>query len=192
MKPLSLLFIFIAFSCCALVAQDSTLKKRLSFKIWITGIDSSKTIGWLSAISDSSLELSNRPKHFNDPLVKANNHLIHFDYSQLAAMKLKRNNGAGRGAAIGAASGLVIGAIAGFSAGDDPHVPASQDLWGIGEAFRMTAADKALVGGFAGAAIGAGLGALTGALVKKTFIIEGKKEKFDEMRLNIIERAYRK
>ena len=188
MKSLILVLVLTACGSSAAVAQDSILKKRLSFKIWVTGIDSIKTVGWLSAISDSALELSARRKHFNDTREIANNRISIFTYNQMDVMTLKRVNAAGRGAVIGAVCGLVIGAIAGFASGDDP--PASQDAFGFGGLFRMTAAEKGLTGGIVGAGAGAGLGALTGALIKEIFIIGGKKEKFSEMRMNIIDRAY--
>lgn len=191
MKPLILLHVLTVFINYALDAQDSTLKKKLSFKIWVTGSDNRKTVGWLSTISDSTLELSTRRKHFSDARIIVNNRLEGFDYSQVTAMKLKRSNGAGRGAVIGAVCGLLIGAIGGFIAGDDPHVPANQDFFGFGEAFRLTAAEKALIFGVAGGATGAGTGALIGSLIKQTFIIGGKKEKFSEMRANVLDKAYR-
>jgi hypothetical protein len=121
----------------------------------------------------------------------ANNRVERFDYTQINAMKLKRGNGAGRGAIIGAVCGFLIGAISGFVEGDDPHPPPGQDFFGFGETFRLTAVEKALMYGAAGGATGAGTGALIGALVRHRFIIEKKKEKFDEMRVNVLDKAYR-
>jgi hypothetical protein len=185
---------FILFLACTsrfLVAQeDSTLLKKISFRISVTDFDKKETKGWLSTINDSVVQISSRPKHFGDTRI-ANATLKDIDYKQVAVIKLKRSNGAGRGAIIGAVCGFIIGAAAGFIAGDDPHVPASQDYFGIGEAFRMTATEKAALLGISGAAVMSGAGALIGTFAKKTFIIGGKKEKFDEMRINVLDKAYR-
>ena len=173
-------------------AQDSTeTLKRIAFRITVTGPGNEATKGWLANINDSAVIISNRAINFGN-MRRTNLQVQPVDYNRITTLRLKRKNGAGRGALYGAISGLLIGVASGFIAGDDPHVPASQDFFGFGEAFRMTAADKALVGGIAGAAIGSGLGAILGAILRKTFIIEGKKEKFDEMRVNVLDKAYGK
>jgi len=192
---MKLKLIFLLFLSAALQhadAQDSArMPAKISFRIKVTDAAYEETKGWLANINDSAVMISNRTINFSN-MRKTKIEVQTFDYRQIKTLQLKSKNGAGRGALYGAISGLVIGVAAGFIAGDDPHVPASQDLFGLGEAFRMTAGDKALVGGIAGAAIGSGLGAIVGALVKKTFIIDGKKEKFDEMRLNVLDKAYGK
>jgi hypothetical protein len=191
MKLPLIYFLFLACTSQFLVAQeDSTRLKKISFRISVTDFDNQKTKGWLSKINDSSVQISSLPKHFGDTRI-TNATLKEIGYSQVSAIKLKRNNGAGRGAIIGAVCGFIIGAAAGFIAGDDPHVPASQDYFGIGEAFRMTATEKAIILGISGAAVMSGAGALIGTFAKKTFIIGGKKEKFDEMRINVLDKAYR-
>jgi hypothetical protein len=190
MKSYLFFFLCIAFISHPVNAQDSAVLKKISFRITILDPENKETKGWLSQINDSSVEISNRSQHFARPSI--NHSYSTIDYSRVSAIKLKRNNGAGRGAIIGALTGLVIGVAAGLISGDDERVPANQDLFGLANAFKMTAGEKALVGGIAGGAVGAGLGALMGTLIKKTFIIDGKKEKFDEMRLNVLDKAYRK
>ena len=54
----------------------------------------------------------------------------------------------------------------------------------------MTAGEKALTYGGMGAAVGTGVGALIGALAKKRFVIGGRKEKFDEMKANVLNKVY--
>jgi len=174
----------------ATIAQDSSVLKKISFRISITGFDNKETKGWLSTINDSAIQISSLPQHFGDTRL-TNTSLKNIDYSQIAAIKLRRSNGAGRGAIIGVVCGLIIGAAAGFIAGDDPHVPASQDYFGFGEAFRMTALDKAAILGISGAAVMSGAGALIGTFAKKTFIIGGQKKKFDQMHINVLDKAYR-
>jgi len=191
MKRYFFLFMFLACSGPSLIAQDSARLKKISFRILVTDFDGKETKGWLSGINDSAIAVSKQPKHFLNTPEAVNNNLLEINYNLIAAIKLKRKTAAGRGTAIGAVCGLIAGVAAGFIAGDDPHTPASQDVFGIREAFRMTAAEKAGLLGFSGGVIGAGVGALIGALSKKTFIIGGKKQQFDEMRLNVLDRAYR-
>ena len=173
------------------VAQDSLALKKIAFKITIADFDKKETRGWLTKINDSAIQFSLLPQRFTNKTL-ANNNFKEINYSQLSEVTLKRNLGAGRGALIGAITGLVIGVVAGFVSGDDPHVSPDQDFFGLGEAFRMTAEEKALLEGVAGGAAGCGVGAIIGAFVKMKFIIGGKKERFDEMRINVLDRAYRK
>jgi hypothetical protein len=190
MKYYSILILCIVCTTQSLVAQDSALLKKISFRISVTNFDNTTAKGWLAIIEDSTVQVCNHPVHFGGANLAAAS-LKNIDYSQVSQIKLKRNNGAGRGAIIGAVCGFIVGAVAGFIQGDDPHVPASQDFFGFGEAFRMTAAEKAGILGISGAAVMGGAGAIIGTFAKKTFIIGGKKEKFDEMRANVLDKAYR-
>jgi len=190
MKYYSILILCIVCTGQSLVAQDSALLKKISFRISVTNFDNTTAKGWLTTIEDSTVQVSNHPVHFGGANL-AGASLKTIDYSQVSQIKLKRSNGAGRGAIIGAVCGFIVGAAAGLIAGDDPHVPASQDYFGFGEAFRMTAIDKAAILGISGAALMSGAGAIIGAFAKKTFIIGGRKEKFDEMRVNVLDKAYR-
>ena len=135
--------------------------------------------GYLLRINDSSIALSEWPVRLGIDLEK---NLIgkQISYRDISEIRLKRSHGAGRGAWKGAIIGLVLGAIAGFVQGDDPP-----ENW-----FAYSATDKAiLLGGF-GAAAGTGVGALIGGLARQTFQINGKKQRFDDMRLNILSMAY--
>jgi len=191
MKRYCCLFLILACMGPSLIAQDSTGLKKISFRIMVTGFDGKASKGWLSKINDSVIAVSPIPRHLFDTILVAGNSLREFNYSLVSEIKLKRKNGAGRGALIGAACGLLAGVAAGFIEGDDPHVPASQDFLGIGEAFRMTAGEKAIVYGFSGGVVAGGIGALIGALAKRTFVIAGKKKNFDDMRLSVLDKAYR-
>ena len=190
MKYYSILILCIVCTNQSLVAQDSALLKKISFRISVTNFDNTQAKGWLATIEDSAVQVSNHPVHFGGANL-ADASLKTIDYSQVSQIKLKRSNGAGRGAIIGAVCGFIVGVAAGLIAGDDPHVPASQDYFGFGEAFRTTAIDKAAILGISGAALMSGAGAIIGTFAKKTFIIGGKKEKFDEMRVNVLDKAYR-
>ena len=112
-------------------------------------------------------------------------------------IEIKRKAAAGRGAWKGALIGLSAGIIAGFASGNDPvstyynpNDPFGTLLTEASNAFSMTAGEKAVAGGFVGAATGALIGALVGTLVKKKFMIRRNKEKFQDMKQNILEKLY--
>ncbi|MEO7835839.1 MAG: hypothetical protein ABIR50_10995 [Ginsengibacter sp.] len=177
-------------------SSDDTisLKKRI-YKISMITSDSKKVNGYLANLSDSNLYLSPSPLHIS--LDNSNNHLSSYSYDHLVKIEIKRKAAAGRSALQGALIGLTAGAITGLALGSDPVLtynnaddPFGILLIGLSNAFRMTAGDKAVVGGFFGAASGALIGVLVGTLVKKKFIIGRNKEKFQAMKQNVLERLY--
>lgn len=178
------------------VSSDDTisLKKRI-YKISIITSDSKKVNGYLANLSDSNLYLSPSPLRLS--LDNSNNYLSSYSYDHLEKIEIKRKAAAGRSAWQGALIGLAAGAIAGFASGNDPvstynnpNDPLGTLITGISNSFRMTAGEKALTGGFVGAATGALIGVLVGTLVKKKFIIGRNKEKFQAMKQNILEKLY--
>lgn len=184
---------------CAIAQQTDTddsiaLKKRI-YKVSIITADSKRSAGYLALLSDSNLYLSAHPLHFS--LIKINDHLSAYPYDHLEKIVIKRKAAAGRGAWQGALIGLAAGAIAGFASGDDPVVPTNDPndplgnaFGSISNAFRMTAGEKAVAGGFVGAVTGSLIGVLVGSLIKKKFIIGRNKEKFQAMKQNILEKLY--
>lgn len=174
----------------SIIAQDSSLLKRLSFRASIRLVNEGEIKGWLSAINDSSLLLTDRAVNFGRKRTMATA-LKEIDYSKIETITVKRNNGAGRGALYGGIIGSVIGVIGGLVSGSDPEVPASPNSLGLENLFRMTAGEKAVLGGVGGGLLGAGLGALIGNFVKMKFVIGGKKEEFEKAHLDILSIAYR-
>ena len=176
-------------------SDDSILLKKRVYKISITTSDAKKVNGYLANLSVSNLYLSPSPLpvSLSDP----GKYLSSYSYDRLQQIQMKRKGAARRGALYGALIGLTAGAIAGFASGsdpvstyDNPNDPFGTFFAGIGNAFRMTAGQKAVAGGLVGVASGALAGALVGSLVKKKFIIGRKKEKFLAMRQNVLEKLY--
>lgn len=181
------------------IAQDSLPKRKLMYKVSFTDSALNQTKGYLLNLSDSAMKITTLPIKFGEqPL--AGTSVMDVHYNQVTELHLKRKAGAGRGAWKGAITGFLIGAIFGLVSGDDPtcqKVDPNTDYLGFGaigeglcNAFRMTAGEKALAYGVLAGAAGTGVGALTGALVRKKFIIGGNKEKFNEMRVNVLNKAY--
>ena len=176
-------------------ANDSTALKKRIYKVSIITAESKKSTGYLATLSDSNLYLSPRPLYFS--LIKTIDNLPVYPYGHLEEIVIKRKAAAGRGAWQGALIGLAAGAIAGFASGDDPVAPTDNptdplgNFFGsISNAFRFTAGEKAVAGGFVGAVTGGLIGAIIGSIAKKKFIIGRNKERFHEMRQNIIEKLY--
>jgi hypothetical protein len=94
-------------------------------------------------------------------------------------VKIHRKGSFGRSVLIGTAIGVFVGAITGYAGGDDP-----KDSW-----FATTAGEKAIGGALGGGFLGALTGMIIGFAAHKTFIIHGKKDKFDKMRDRMMTRV---
>ncbi|MEO7044858.1 MAG: hypothetical protein ABI091_06090 [Ferruginibacter sp.] len=182
------------------VSDDTITLKRRIYKISIITSESEKVNGYLANLSDSGLYVSITPVPLS--LNHLNNYQSSYSYYHLEKIEIKRKAAAGRGAWQGALIGLAAGAIVGFASGDDPVAPTYNNpndplgsaignvFSSVSNSFRMTAGEKAVIGGFTGALAGALVGTLVGTLVKKTFIIGRNKEKFHAMKQNILEKLY--
>jgi hypothetical protein len=177
-------------------AQDSLPAKARIYKALISTNQTHNTLGYLAAISDSSLSISRtqvRLSAFDSDDIKHSK----VYYNNIIQVKIRRKGSVGRGILIGGLIGLSAGIISGYAAGNDPpctqQAPNPWDIFGFGqlsyglcEASRSSAGDKAAWKGLAGAFGGAAVGALVGALVRKTFIIAGNKQKLHYMRSKLL------
>ena len=178
MKRFSIFYSILLLAAEFSFSQAPVLRK-ITYKISLTDSSLQQVKGYLFHISDSSLKVGFWPVAFSDPAAGQEKYK-EINYQHISEMSLKRNHGAGRGAWKGALIGVLTGVIAGLVEGDDPP-----EYW-----FGMTAGEKALVYGGMGAAAGTGIGALIGALAKKRFLIGGRKEKFDEMKAEVLTKVY--
>lgn len=178
MKFFSLFYCILLLGAGFSLAQTPILRK-VTYKITIEDSSPEPVKGYLFNFTDSSLKVGFWPVSFGDP-AGARENFTEINYKHISEISLKRNHGAGRGAWKGAAIGVLSGVIAGMIEGDDPP-----EYW-----FRMTAGEKALVYGGMGAAAGTGIGALIGALTKKRFVIGGTRDKFDELKADVLTKVY--
>ena len=137
----------------------------------------------------------NKTKQFNDnSALRQANGSYSIDAAQINTISLKKKNAGLKGALIGMGAGIVIGAIAGFASGDDPVTPYTGELFsdmiiGFSNSFTMTAGEKAVGMGAVGALTGALIGGITGALLKKKFIIGGNKDIYHDSQAELNKRA---
>ena len=186
---LSLLFMFTH----ALPAQDSILLRRY-FKVNLILLNGSESKGWLGVLSDTSIGLSQKPvtmqviKSPKYPYQKIN-------YSEIEGMTIKRKSSIGRGIFYGSMIGVLTGFLAGVVQGSDPdYTETLPEIFGNGyytyTVKGMSALDKGAAGAFAAGISGAVIGGIVGAVAHKTFIIEGKKKNFTEMRGSLLTKVY--
>ena len=189
MKYYSLTLLILMLVAQLAVGQTNPPVSKLIYKISLTDSSVRQTKGYLLNLTDTTVRISNHPVRFASDAAIAGS-LKEVSYPQITEIQLKRKHGALRGMWKGAIIGVLIGVAAGFIEGDDPVQ--EYDPWdpyyylGV----SMTATDKAVAYGVLGGALGTGIGALIGGLAKKKFVIGGKKEKFDEMKANVLTKAY--
>ena len=184
--------LILSFLLCAIEGKSTDTTKTLRNKTFKVTVHTNKTIkGFAENISDSVVLVSPRPVKFN-PYSSgdfAGSHVI--NYSEIRKIEIRRKGSVGRGALIGGISAMLAGVLTGFIEGDDKVLPASEDPWQLSAIFRSTAGDKAVVYGLTGLVTGGIVGAIIGALSHKKYIINGNKDKYDDMRKNILNKAYR-
>jgi hypothetical protein len=159
-------------------AQDSLPEKQLLFRTTVKDKQAQITKGYLYAISDS-LVLVTQQKQVLRFYPNTTNMEKAFNIRDIEYVKIHRKGALGRSVLIGTVSGALIGAITGFAGGDDPK----------GELFATTASEKAVGGAFAGGVLGALTGLIIGFAAHKTFTIHGKKERFEQMRSRMMSKV---
>jgi len=164
---------------------DSIPIKNKIYKVNVYDQHGNSRMGYLQNIDDRSVSISPSLVYFGE---RGNEEMI--QHTDISSITIKRKGNTVRGIIIGALSGFLIGAVIGYASGDDPPIPADEDFFGIGNAFRLTAGEKAIGSGILLGGAGAAVGGITGALIKKKFIINGKKENFEVMRMQTIEKIY--
>jgi hypothetical protein len=166
-------------------SQENVLPKKKTYKVTVYDSYSQSHKGYLHNIADSSVSLASAPTHFGET---GKGKLI--QYPDISSITIQRKGSAARGVIYGAVGGFLIGVIIGIASGDDPVTPPEEDFLGLSGLFTYTAGEKAIGGGILLAGAGAAVGGITGALIKKKFTINGKKENFDAMRMQTLEKIY--
>jgi hypothetical protein len=175
---LSLLVVLVAAN-----AQETRTAKRMTLKLSV--IDSIKRVdfGYLAAMADSGIVMVKGPVVFDHSLASTNVNTI--NYQNISKMTIKRKGSVGRGILFGALGGMLVGGIAGYIS----YKPV--DCKNSVICFDFGPGTDAAAGASAGLLAGGAIGGIIGALAKKTFVIGGKKNRFDEMKTSVLDMTYR-
>lgn len=164
------------------------------YKATIKTIDGKTQQGWLYQVNDSQVVLLKNVKDLrntqNQLLQPTGSFMLPAE--QVHSISLKRKNAGLRGMLIGFGTGALTGVISGFISGDDPVTPYTgtfADIFiGFGNAFAMTAGEKAVAGGLILGTGGAIVGLIIGSVAKKKFTIGGKKEKVRDLHAELVQK----
>lgn len=176
----SILLVFVSLFFQASFAQDSLQLKNVSYKATITFTDKRLVQHYLVDITDTSLLTARLATKFRRESSFVNSTQV--PYMQIDNVIIKRKGNAGRGAVIGLFSGAALGGIIGAITYKD----CNDCFLDFGIGFDIG------VGAFLGSVGGTLTGIIIGSLAKKRFIINGQRDKFQEMKLSVLDMAYRK
>ena len=189
MKRLPILVVLVLVFLVSKSQSDEVYAKKIKpFNVYIKTVDNKTIKASLRGINDSLLTVSASPRAQE----------WHIPAENIQSFSMKRKNSVARGALIGFGIGAATGIIVGLASGDDPtydepvYDPFSAIAVGISNSFAMTKGEKAIAGGIGLGLSGAIIGGITGALLKKKFIIGGRKETFRDLQSEIMNKLIRK
>ena len=165
----------------SLCGQDTSGgKKLITFKVtFSTRTDQQPPTVYLVDVSDSAAVYMGTPVRFRALAPNAGTKSLSYDQIEVATVQ--RKGAVGRGILFGGLGGMVLGGIIGAIT----YKPCNPCFLDFGIGFDiMTGSSIGLLGGGL-------IGGITGALSKKIFRIGGNKEKFQAMRLSVLDRAYK-
>lgn len=176
MKRIFLLGCAICF-CQVLFAQDTVLKREYYIKARVWETTGKMHNLYLADINDTAVILSAKPISFRRSFTDANA----LNYQQIDIAVVKRRGSVGRGILFGSLSGMVLGGLVGAIT----YRKCDECIWDFGIGGDIAA------GAILGTGSGALIGGVIGALAQKRFVIGGNKQKFDQLRLSVLDMAYR-
>lgn len=176
MKAIFLLCCTVLF-CQFVFSQDTILKKNyyIKMRVWQTNAPTRDL--YLADINDTALIVSNQPMNFRKSMMNT----TAISYPQLEMATVKRRGSVGRGMLMGGLIGMIGGGIVGAAT----YKKCDDCIWDFGVGPNIAA------GSILGTATGVLTGAIIGALAQKKFIIGGQRNKFEALRLTVLDMAYR-
>ena len=201
MRKLFIAF-FVFFSLAAISQSDLAIQKKpKQFIAVIYTMSNNYDKGLLKNFGDSTITVRSLPAIQTKFSKKENKRPLNtYAAENIETIFIKNKNAKTKNTLIGAGIGLLAGVVIGLASGDDPvyeYPNPENDILGFGtlavglnNAFALTAGQKALILGTGGMGTGALVGAIIGSLARKKFIINGKREKFEAMKLSVLERTY--
>ncbi len=177
--------------------SSQLLPKKNPYLTIIKMLDGSTEKGWLANINESELMLypasKQEIKGWRKPDFKLKKSFS-LSAEQIDILTLQKKNAKMKGTLIGLGIGVLTGLFSGFISGDDPvyTAPVNDPITGffaaLNNSFAMTAGEKALSAALVFGTGGALAGFLISSIVKKKFIIGGKKENFRDLETHLMQR----
>jgi hypothetical protein len=180
MKKLTILT-FLTFIALVGFAQVGRFPKRTTLKATVVDSIDRVQYGYLAAVADSGIIMLKSPVVFDQTL--ANSNLNTIAYQNIKELTLKRKGRVGRGILIGSVSGFLAGAVIGVVTYKPCNGEYCLDPGQGGQAIGL---------GFLGAIGGGIVGGIVGGGIKKTWPIGGQKNRFDDMKSNVLDMTYGK
>jgi|SRR5450755_1787574 hypothetical protein len=177
MKP-GVLAVLILFSYnISLYAQDTLQKKHIIFKADVNTMQLAQFKGYLATMNDSAIFLSKKPVSFS--LTDSNNPARqNFDYPNLQKVQIQRKSSAGRGALFGALSTFAVFEIYILITSGQQTV------------YNFNTLQRTIVFAIPASILGSVVGVIIGAAIHHTYVIDGIKEKFLEMKNGMKNKLY--
>jgi hypothetical protein len=202
MKQIFFSVILLAISISSFAQEDSVqrIKKHVPNMATIHTIGGKTLKGWFYRLNDDQVILlpAKNKKLALAGSANTNDNTINIGVDQIRSISLRKKNSVLKGALIGLGVGVLTGTVIGLASGNDPVEPyysSSQDPHGMGNffvslnnSFAMTAGQKAIYGAIGLGTSGAIMGIIIGAIVKKKFIIGGKKEAYRDLQGDLMKR----
>jgi hypothetical protein len=197
-----LLFLLIAaLAMYSLSAQnDSAFVHRKSVPniAILKTVDHKSLKGWFYQMNDSQIVLLDRGTQYwkmQDNASAQKNYLTYTtQIEQVQSLKLRKKNSVKKGLLIGLGGGILTGVLIGFISGDDPVTPytgtIADPFIAFGNAFAMTAGEKALIGASGLGTLGALTGIIIGAVAKKKFNIGGSRKRVRDLDVELRQRLF--
>ena len=191
------LFLIFTINLNAQTETDEPSKSSSPSMATINTMNGSINKGWLYNMDSNHIYLlpaertSLNSLYLKNPNINAKYSAINMD--DINSIALQRKNAGAKGALYGFLAGAAIGVIVGFAEGDDKVLIQTTDPFNnifveINNAFALTASEKALYYGLGIGGISALSGFIIGKIVKKKFIIGGKKENLKNYQSEIRQR----
>ena len=181
----------------SIAASPELLPKKNPYLTTIKMMDGSTEKGWLANINESEVIIypanKQEMKGWRKPDFKLKKSFS-VSAEQINIITMQKKNAKLKGTLIGLGIGVLTGVISGFASGDDPVYtdPVNDPFTGffvaINNAFAMTAGEKALSAALVFGTGGALAGFLISSVVKKKFIIGGKKANFRDLETDLMQR----
>jgi hypothetical protein len=172
------------------IAQDTLPSRPIVFKTSIRTNQASIGNGYLSILTDSSLVLVKSRMAMDFPF-STQTTIQRFGYGDIQSICLRRPGSTGRGMLGGAFIGLLVGFLSGIVQGDDPS-KTYPNFFGNGTITVQgtTAVEKGIMFGMIGSVTGTIVGGLMGTFIHKHYDIHGQKDRFTQMKEEVLARIY--